>query len=54
MTAPLFWARFGTQLLGDLAVGEVVPVDGDAITVDRYGVGRVQGDLWGRVAEVSS
>jgi len=53
VTAPLFWARFGTQLLGDLAVGEVVPVDGDAITVDRYEVGRVQGDLWLRVGEVS-
>ena len=56
MTAPLYWARFGPHLSGkvDLSAKRVdlreeLPADGDLILIDRYKVGRVQGDLWARV-----
>ena len=54
MTAPLFWARFGPHLIGKVDLREELPAEGDSIMVDRYKVGRVQGQLWSRVAEVAS
>ena len=54
MTAPLFWARFGPHLIGKVDLREELPAQGDSIMVDRYKVGRVQGDLWARVAGVTS
>ena len=54
MTAPLFWARFGPHLIGKVDLREELPAEGDSIMVDRYKVGRVPGQLWERVAEVSS
>ena len=54
MTAPLFWARIGPHLIGKVDLRETLPCDGDSIMVDRYKVGRVQGQLWAQVAEVTS
>ena len=53
MTAPLFWARIGLHLEGKVDLREELPAHGDSILIDRYKVGRVQGDLWARVAEVT-
>jgi hypothetical protein len=50
MTAPVFWARVGEHLIGPLR-DEVVPnVSGNSIAADRYGIGRVGGQLWERIA----
>jgi len=54
MNAPLFWARIGPHLIGKVDPKEVVRTSGDSIALDRYKLGRVQGDLWARVAEVTS
>ena len=54
VTAPLFWARFGPHLIGKVDLREELPVHGDSILIDRYKVGRVQGQLWDRLREVSS
>jgi len=54
MTASLFWARIGPHLEGKVDLREELPAEGDSILIDRYKVGRVQGDLWARVAEVTS
>jgi len=54
VTAPLYWGRFGPHLIGKVYLRDELPADGDSILLDRYRVGRVQGDLWARVAEVSS
>ena len=54
MTAPLFWARFGPRLIGKVDLREELPAEGDSIRIDRYKVGRVQGQLWNRLREVSS
>ena len=54
MTAPLFWARIGPHLEGKVDLREELPAHGDSILIDRYKVGRVQGQLWDRLREVSS
>jgi len=54
VTAPLFWARFGPHLIGKVDLREELPAQGDSIMFDRHKVGRVQGQLWSRVAEVTS
>ena len=54
MTAPLFWARIGRHLEGKVDLREELPAEGDSILIDRYKVGRVPGQLWERVAEVTS
>ena len=54
MTAPLFWARIGLHLEGKVDLREELPAEGDSILIDRHMVGRVPGQLWERVAEVTS
>ena len=54
MTAPLYWGRFGPHLIGKVYLRDELPADGDLIMANRYKVGRVPGQLWQRVAEVSS
>jgi len=54
VTAPLFWARIGPHLIGKVDEKEVVRTCGDSIALDRYKLGRMQADLWARVAEVTS
>lgn len=54
MTAVVFWARIGRQLIGKVDLREELPAQDDSIAVDWYQVGCVQGQLWARVAEVKS
>ena len=51
MSASVFWARVGVHLIGPLR-DEIVPnVSGNSIATDRFGIGRVAGQLWERIAE---
>ena len=54
MTAPVYWARVGSHLIGSLR-DEIVPnVSGYSIAADRFDIGGVAGQLWGRIAEGQS
>lgn len=53
MSAAVYWARTTAELIG--RVNEVnVEVQGDSIVLDVYGLGRVSGQLWERIAEGQS